>query len=310
MTTAIQEYSKTDAALAELGNRYKGMVYDVATTKGMQDAKVARAELRGFRVDLEKVRVEIKAPALERCRLIDAEAKRITTALVDLEEPIDEQIKLEEKRKEREAMEKAMAEQRRVDAIKIQLEALRQIPASCVGKNSAQIAAVLAGVQARTIGEDFAEFRTEAEDTMRSVLAQVATMQAGAQAQEAEAERIKGERAELAKLRAEQEARDRASREALEIEQREARAQIEAEQKAAREVQAAEDARLTAERAKVDAERRAQEQARREIERKEGELLDARAMLDRFVTRFGQLPEFKAVVDAINALQAPKRKAA
>ena len=109
MSTEIVEYSKTDAALADLASRYKGVVFEVATREGMGAAIKARAEVRGYRVDLEKIRVEIKAPALERCRLIDSEAKRINDALEALEDPIDQQIKLEETRKERERAEREAA---------------------------------------------------------------------------------------------------------------------------------------------------------------------------------------------------------
>lgn len=310
MTTAIQEYSKTDAALADLAGRFKGVVFDVTTTAGMQSARIARAELRGYRVDLEKTRVEIKAPALERCRLIDAEAKRISSVLTGLEDPIDAQIKSEEKRKEREAMERAMVEQRRIDGIRAQIDHIKRWPASCVGMKAAQVAEVLAALTARTIGEDFAEFQSEAREALQVSIAQVQSMHAGAVAQEAEAERIKAERAELAKLRAEADAREHAEREALETERRAARAQIEEEQRAARAAQAAEDARLAAERARLDAERRAAETARREVERKEAELIDARQMLNIFVTRFGHLDEFQGVVASIKALKTLKRKAA
>lgn len=292
MTTAITEYSRTDAALADLAQRFKGVVFDVADPKGMQEAKVARAEIRGYRVDLEKTRVEIKSPALERCRLIDAEAKRITAALTELEDPLDNLIKNEERRREREAMERVMVEQRRVDGIKGWVEAIRTAPAGCVGKTSAQIGQILELLRTREIGPDFAEFRVEAEDALRSALAQVATMQAGAIAQEAEAEKIKAERAELAKLRADADAREKASR-----------AEIEAEQRAARELRAAEEAKLASERAKVDADRR-------EVLRREAEFMDAREMLNRFVTRFGHLAEFRTIVTAIKALKPPQQKAA
>src|ERR1700735_1712669 len=96
----IVEYSETQAALAVLAERYHGVTYDVTQPKEMQQAKEARAELRGLRGALDKKRQLIKAPALERCRLIDAEAKRITEALSALEDPIDGQIKAEERRKE------------------------------------------------------------------------------------------------------------------------------------------------------------------------------------------------------------------
>ena len=112
----IVEYSGTDAALADLASRYGGVVYDVTAKDGMEAARKARAELRTWRVDLEKERVRIKAPALERCRLIDTEAKRITLALSALEDPIDAQIKAEEQRKEDERLAAVRAEEERIAA--------------------------------------------------------------------------------------------------------------------------------------------------------------------------------------------------
>lgn len=203
-----------------------------------------------------------------------------------------------------------MAEQRRVDGIRSQIDNIKRWPSSCVGMKAAQVADVLAQLTSRLIGEDFAEFQDEAREALQLAIAQVESMHAGAVAQEAEAERIKAERAELAKLRADAEAREREEREAMEAERRASRAQIEEEQRQARLAQAAEDQRLAAERARLDAERRAAEEARREVARKEAELLDARQMLHVFVTRFGHLDEFQGVVGAIKALKAAKRKAA
>ena len=104
----IAEYNETAAAIAVLREKYC-TVFDVTTTKGMEEAKKARAEVKGYRVALEKVRKEIKAPALERSRLIDEEAKRITAELQAIEEPIDQAIKAEEQRKEDEKAAKARA---------------------------------------------------------------------------------------------------------------------------------------------------------------------------------------------------------
>lgn len=94
--TSIAEYSKTAVALAELRERYKGVIFDVTTREGMQTAIKGRAELRSYRVALEKTRVEIKAPALKRAQEIDSEARRITAELLALETPIDDQIKADE----------------------------------------------------------------------------------------------------------------------------------------------------------------------------------------------------------------------
>lgn len=312
MTTQITEYSKIDAALAELSTRYGRAVFDVATTKGMQEAKEARAELRGYRVDLEKTRVEIKAPALERCRAIDAEAKRITATLVELEDPIDGSIKAEEGRKQQEAMEKVMAEQRRKDAILAKIEAMRGKVIALAGKHSAEIANAIEVMNATEItAAEFAEFHGEAVVAWNATLARLRDLHVAQVASEAEAIRIRAEREELAKLRAEADVRER-----------EHRARMAEEERVAREARATEDARVAGERAKVEAERRAMESerfreqeaadaARREIARKENEVLDAKALLTSFRARFGHLAEFKGVVDAIDAAIPRKaRKAA
>lgn len=52
MTTAIEKYKPTEAALADLESRYKGIVFDVTLPKGMQEALAindARGALRTFR---------------------------------------------------------------------------------------------------------------------------------------------------------------------------------------------------------------------------------------------------------------------
>src|SRR5262245_51904969 len=98
--TRIAEYSKTEAALAELTVRYQGVTFEVTTKDGMKAAKTARATLRDLRVALETKRQEIKEPVLVQGRLIDSEAKRISKALEALEDPIDAQIKGEERKQE------------------------------------------------------------------------------------------------------------------------------------------------------------------------------------------------------------------
>lgn len=310
MTTQITEYSKTDAALADLAQRYKGVVFDVTTTAGMQGAKTARAELRGYRVDLEKVRVEIKAPALERCRLIDAEAKRITTALVELEDPIDNTIKKEEKRKEEEAMAKVMAEQRRKDGIQARIEAIRSRALGVPGR-SAAVADAIALLEATAVTEaEFMEFAAEAQTAKEAALLRLAEMRDAALAQEAEQARIVAERAELAKLRAEAEERDREHRTRMAEEERAARAARDAEDAKAAAARAVENARMAEERAKLRQQEEAADVARREIQRKENELLTARELLNAFKQRFGHLEEFATVVAAIDALQPKKRRQA
>ena len=305
MTTAIQEYSQTEAALADLRQRYGNVVFDVATTKGMDVAKKGRAEIRGYRTALEIKRKEIKAPALERCRLIDDEAKRITAELVALEDPIDELIKAEEQRKERERLAKEQQERARIDAIHARIADFGASVVALAGKPAATIEAALEVAEMFVIDESFGEFTRQASLAKSAAIDKLRELHAAVVEQEAEQARIKAEREELAKLKAEQaqreaeertrveaerkqrEAEERAARERIEAEEREARARIleqqrkadeeraeadriarehrEAEEKQARQRQAEEDARLKAERDRIEAERREAEAKARAV---------------------------------------------
>lgn len=203
----VAEYKPTAAALAKLRQQYGDVVYDVKTTKGMKDAKEARKTVRGYRTSLENKRKEIKAPALQRCRDIDEEAKIITAELRKLEEPIDEQIKAEEQRKQREKEETERRERERVDKIRADIEVIRLTPADLIGKSAAELGAAAHDLRMQPIGEAvFAEFMQEALAAKQQAMQQLASMIEAAKAQE--------ELAEMKRKQAEQEA---AKAEAAEI---------------------------------------------------------------------------------------------
>lgn len=260
MNTHIQEYSKTAAALADLHEIYAGVVYDVTTTKGMTEAKEGRKELRTLRTDLEKMRVAIKAPALERCRLIDAEAKDITAKLLALEEPIDAQIKAEENKEKEAAMAKAAAE--------------------------------------RKAQEEAERIKREAEETKLA-------------AERAEIDRVRAEQAEQQRKIDEQ---MRVSREAIEAAERESRRKIEEQEAAAKAERDAAQAKIRAEQEVVEAAakklREEQEAAERERQRAENAKLDAREMLEAFVTQYGHIGEFSGVCKSINEYFSTIKEAA
>ena len=208
-TTAITEYSATEAALAKLKLRLKDAKYDVTTTAGMTTAKQDRRELVSLRTSLEAKRKEIKAPALERCNLIDKEAKRITTELLALEVPIDEQIKAEEKRK---ADEKAERDRLAAEAQKLlddKIAAIGQLPLKVIGKDSAEITVFLAALEAKEFGGEFTgdtlvraqAAKQSAVDTIRQALTD--TKEAEEKAAQAERERLEREAREAEELKAE-----------------------------------------------------------------------------------------------------------
>lgn len=258
MNTMITEYSKTEAALAELKSRYEAVTFNVEEKKGMAAAKEARAEIKGYRTDLEKVRKEIKAPALQRCQDIDSEAKRITSVLLSLEQPIDEQIKSEEARKAAEKAAAEAAEAARIAKLQGMVSEIEALPSTHFKSESAKLAGVIAELEATQISMDvFEEFTYAATTAKASALERLIEMKEKAKAAEVAAEaerlRIESERAELAKLRAEQAERERA--------EREAKAKQDELARVVREQQEAEARRLEQERAELERQRKAFEAA-------------------------------------------------
>jgi hypothetical protein len=168
--------------------------------------------------------------------IIGAEEKR-------LQEIQDAHDAIEEARK-REAAE---AEAKRIALAQACIAEINGKPMAMTGKPSAAIAVTLHDLRAMDVTPWAAEFLPIALDAQAKAVATLEQLHAGAVAQEqaaaAEATRIADERAELAKLRAEQQERDRQEQARIADQVRRqaeadavARAKIEAEQRASREL--------------------------------------------------------------------------
>jgi hypothetical protein len=347
MDTQISEYSTTAAALAELRQKYAQAVFDTSTPAGMAKAIAARRELREVRVNLEKLRKELKAPALERSRLIDAEAKTLTVQIEEMETPIDAQIKAEEQRKADEKAERERIEREKLEALQKSVAVIRHVAVACVGKTSDEIAAHIGSLESFQVDEGFGALQGDAHAAKAETLVTLAGMHAAALAHEAEAERLRIEReeleaqrkaqdeqaakdrAEMAKIRADVEARQAAAKAEMEKQMEEERQKVAAERaevekvriaeaakqqeiernaaamraaeeakaKAIRDAEEAELARQRAEieeqRRKVEAERLAQEEAARKVQ-------SGYQMLESFVDRFGAEKEFQTISRTIS----------
>jgi hypothetical protein len=246
----LTEFSRVEAGLAALRAKHGNTVYEVSTTAGLEAAKAARAEIREPRFALEKVRKAAKAPLLAIGRRIDAEAVRITEAILEVERPIDDQIKAEEARKVAEREAKRAAEVER-----LRLEAVERLKAE-----EERLAAERAAI---------AEQRKQAEQAAAAERAKLAAERA-----QAEAEALKARRkaeAEAAEAKREAEIELAAQRKALAAE----RAQAEADARRVAADQAAEAKRLADAQAAVDAQQwaieRERQKAREEAERNAAE---------------------------------------
>lgn len=291
--SSIAEYSKTAAGLAELREKYAGKFYDTTTPQGMKLAKLARGEIKGLRVGLEKMRVEIKAPALERCRQIDAEAKRITVELEALEAPIDRSIKIVEEREAEEKAARERAEVERIAAIGRRIEDVRRSPLGIIGKSADQIDELRVALA----GLDFSDMdpadRQLAGDARATSLATMTAAHDAAAKAENEAVRLHAERAELEALRAKQEADLAEQRRIADEAQRAEREKDNAERAEADRLARAERERLDAEAA------RGREEARQRI-------LAEQAELDRKIAaqRADETERARAEAEAEQARQA------
>jgi colicin import membrane protein len=312
LDTQIAEYSPTAAALAELRSRLANVAYDVSTIKGLDIAKKDRKEVRDLRVALEAKRVELKAPALERSRLIDAEAKTLTAALVELEKPIDEQIKAEERRKEAEKAAREQAEREAAAAVQARIDMIRGFAVIPAGVKAAGIKVAIDNLTAIEVTlEAYGERAGDAAHAKTQTLARMEELHAAAVAHEAEQDRIAAEREELARQRAEQEAREKAERARIAAEQKVEADRLAAERKAFEKEQAAAHAeakkRDDADRARRDEEDRMAREARAVEDKR---LAEARAAVEAEQRALREAAEAKAAAERKEAQDAADAAAA
>ena len=246
--TQVAEIDRVSAGIAELERRYKGVVFDVSTTKGMEEAKKARMEIRDPRHAVGRALEAAKRPLNDLKAAVAARAAEISAQLQALETPIDLQIKAEEERKEAIKAAKEQAERQRVETLTARLAAMQSIPLALTHSTSAEIAEGMRSLESVEIGEDWEEFHTAAARARDETLASMRSLHLKAQAREEEEARIAKQRAELeaqqAELRAQQQAQAKADAEA--------KARREAEEAAARAERQRQDAEAAAARKAAD----------------------------------------------------------
>jgi hypothetical protein len=296
----IAEIHQWETAIADLRAQCGGLtITDAASYKGV---KATKQKLVKLRTSVEARRAELVSDAVKMQRDVNAKAKIVQAAIVEIETPVVKMIQAwewEQERPKREAREKAEREaaekeQQRLAAIEAERLAKIEAEAARVKAEQEQRAAELAAqAEANRKEQERLEAIKVEQDRLAKIeadriAAENARLQALRDAQEAEQRKLAAERAaieaeklaaakaeadRLGKLKAETEARAAAEK-AKEDAERKAR---EAEQAAARAKIDAENRRLAEQQAAVDAERKrlADEEAARlakiEADRQEAE---------------------------------------
>lgn len=294
VSAALAEVSASNLRLTELAAvarglaaTYKDVAFDVSTTKGMDEAKRARMQLRTeARFPMQKLQEAGSKMLGQMQRQFNARAGELIAEVEAYEKPIDEQIKAEEDRKAAEKAERDRKEREAAAAIQARIDLIRSFAVIPAGVKAAGISVAIDNLTAIEVTlEAFGDRAGEAAQAKAQTLARLDEMHAAAAAHEAELARMEDERAELARLRAEAEALAKAERE-----------RIAAQQKAEAE-------RLTAERAAFEAEQAA---ARAEAKKREDADRARRDEEDR-LAREARAAEDKRIADARAALEAEQR---
>lgn len=272
VTLAVAAINKVEAGLAALRETYGAVVYQVTTTDGMEAAKAARAAVREPRYEVERIRKAAKAPILALGKKLDTEAARITGELEKIENPIHQQIKSEEDRKEKEREDKIAAELARTQEIQRRLDGIRNWPVNAANQPAILVGQMLTQAQAFRIETDvFQERSEEATAILAASTAALAGILQQRKDHEAEQAQLEIDRKELARLKAEETERQRLAAET----QAKAEAEAHAKQVA--------DARAHAEQIRLDREKLAREEADAKaiIESERKKVADQRAENDR-----------------------------
>ena len=235
---ALQKFSPADTAIAKMHEDYLPLVIaGVDDTEGFKRVHQARMIVKNHRVQVDKVRKELKADALEYGRRVDDEAKRITLLLEPIEKHLtkeENEYTAEKERIRNEARLKAEAEERaKTEAEAARLKAIQDVENARLKAEADRLAE-----ERRQLDEERRQIETEKK--------RLADIEA-ARLRKIEDERIAREAAEKARIETEQ----RIAREAAE-----AKFRTEMETKAAKiRAEAEEAARKRTEELRPDCEK-------------------------------------------------------
>jgi hypothetical protein len=216
----LRELVKKSATITEITNE-----------AGKQQCHTARMVLKNTRLEIERVGEEGREDAVQTSKAIIARQK----TLIGIPKPEEDRLAAIQKSwddriaAEKEA--KIQAEIARVADIQERIVELRGCQTLSPSSGSALLLQHIADLEAIPVDDSFEEFRQSASDAKEAALSRLRGIHAAAVVHEAEQDRIKAEREELAKLRAEAVERDRLAREA--------QAKADAEAKAVRDAEAA-----------------------------------------------------------------------
>lgn len=199
----LAQFKEAETTLVGLAEKYRSVAYDVTTSKGMAEAKAARADLRdNGRLFVTKAETRIKGDVNDLKRIMATEVERLVGIVKPHEDAIDAQIKAEEARKAAEKAERERLAAERVAQFQAKLDKIATYPALLEGRTLEAMEGAIATVEGIKIGEDWAEFADRARAAMAKALIEMRAVA------DRERQRIENER-RATELQAQQEKLER-----------------------------------------------------------------------------------------------------
>lgn len=253
--TVLAQFKDAEVSILALAEKYRAVAFDVTTTKGMNEAKAARLELREKgRFAVQRAEKSVKADVNDLKRVMSDEVERLVAIVQPVEDAIDAQIKAEEDRKAREKAERERIEAERVAAHQARLDTIGAYLTHCQqpGMTAKRIEDGITKLAAAKFGPDWQEFAVPAADlqcktleAMRALHARAVEREAEAIRQQEEAARLEAQRIENERVAAElAEDRRRLAAQQAELDRR---AEQETQERRAREAAEADRQRIQAE---------------------------------------------------------------
>jgi hypothetical protein len=240
---AIALIREREPEVLALVEKYRGVALDLSTPKALAAGRAQRTEVREKgRLAVQRDRDGLKDVLNAAKKEAEAEADRLIALVKPVEDHLQAQIDAREKvladekaERERIAAEAAAAEAARVAAHRANIAKIRGYVAQAQGATAAKLAAAIDFLRTVPVDESYQEFQAEAEAARAETLQALQTMHGEAQAREAEAERVRLQAEENARVAAAQAAeaqRLAQERAALEAQAAELKRQQEAAAKA------------------------------------------------------------------------------
>lgn len=269
---AVAAFDEKEEELRELAARSL-TITAITNADGYQQCHSARMVLKNRRIEIDKHGKKVRDEAVKFSKAVIAQADKFIALIEPEENRLNSLQTAYDSAEEAKKQAAIAAEQQRVANLQERVRELSGLLNLVKRYNftAAELAAHISDLESVPVDESFQEFQPEAEETKARTLAVVREMHATTDSREKEAARLKAEREDLERQRAEQKRRDDAERERIAEEERIA--------KAARD---AETARQNEElRQRRDAQDAEAERVRTELAAEAKRLADAQAEIDR-----------------------------